>query len=109
MKYTALLLSLLIAGCSHNEVVKEPPITVTKYKYIVLTQPAETVSIPAPLVTPDPITSTDAEIATWMVDIRARVKTLEDKLNSIGNYQSKALDSIKKTKNIKDEDIIKND
>lgn len=104
-----ILLSLVpvmfLAGCHTNPVQPEPSVVI-KYKYIANQIPSSLTDVPAKIKTPDDNAS-DKEIAGWILDSAGRTKILEEQLGGIRTYQSDRLESIKKSYNIKEEDIIR--
>jgi hypothetical protein len=85
MKFSLLIVSLLLSGCFATLPPKEP-IVLEKFVYIVRVPPAETMSLPAPIAEIDIDSSTQADVAEWIVRSEKYTIELRTKLIEIANF-----------------------
>ena len=89
MKYAIILAAMLLTGCQTVKQVKTPdPVIITKYKYVMMNPPAESLVIPDNVVVPkDP--ASDKDVANLLIDIYTRMEVLETQLLSVNEYLTK--------------------
>lgn len=108
MRYIlASLLALVLVGCGTTQPPKPEVITLTKYKYVIVSVPDDVLYVPDFIPTPDSKTATDAEIATWILDKEGRAQSMEKIINAAKKYATDRLELLRKNKEIKEEDIIR--
>jgi hypothetical protein len=88
MKFSLLIVSLLLSGClaTTESLPKLEPITVEKFVYIVKVPPTETMTLPEPVAEIDVDSATQADIATWIVNNERYMNALRGKLIEIANF-----------------------
>lgn len=85
MKFSLLIVSLLLSGCFATLPPKEP-IVLEKFVYIVRVPPAETMSLPEPIAEFDVDAATQADVAEWIVKSEKYTIELRNKLIEIANF-----------------------
>ena len=82
---TPLLLCGVLVGCSASMPLVEPKI-VTKTEYVIRIPPAELMSLPPVVETPDPQKSTQKDVAKYVNNLEGHIATLQNKLIEIAKF-----------------------
>lgn len=86
MKMAApLILCFALVGCGTCPPKVEQQI-VTKTEYIIRIPPAESMTLPAAVVTPDPNQSTQKDVAKYINNLEGQIATLQNKLIEIAKF-----------------------
>lgn len=96
----------ILSACGHNEPIKQPdPVIITKYKYVMMNPPSDSLTIPPAIKIPkDPVS--DKDISILIVDLDGRMTVLEEKLKAVSTYLSERQKQIIDNGNIRKEDIL---
>ena len=88
MKFSLLIVSLLLSGCfaTTQDLPVPEPITVEKFVYIAKVPPAELLSLPDPVKEFDVDAATQADVSEWIVNSEKYTNELKQKLIGIANF-----------------------
>lgn len=88
MKFSILIVSLLLSGCfaTTKDLPAVEPITIEKYVYLVKVPPAEVMSLPVPVKEFDVDSATQADVAEWVIRNEKYSNELRQKLIEIANF-----------------------
>jgi hypothetical protein len=88
MKFSLLIVSLLLSGCFATVEPLPPiePVVVEKYVYLIKVPPAETMTLPEPVSELDVDAATQADVANWIVSNEKYANELKLKLIEIANF-----------------------
>ena len=80
-----LIILLLLAGCSSTP-IQPAPIVITKVERVVVLPPVQLLQPPPQVTVPNPDTSTQSDVAGYLVAIYGRMKTLDNQLIDLAKF-----------------------